>query len=356
MQFRHLRYFVKIVEAGSFSRAAATIHVAQPALSQQIAELEARLGVTLLQRSARGVRPTAAGELLFRKAMSILQQVEQLPSIVRSSEGAVEGAVSLGMSSTLAAAFAGTFIERCKTALPKVTLKFSVMDSQSIRAKVEGHSLDVAVVFEDELVPIFSRTPLFRQRLYLISREAPFKKAASVSFEQLARIPLILPSPANVTRRMIDRAFAAVGATPNIVAEADVLSSILAAVRAGVGSTIIPKGDTSDISGDELAKPLLIEPPLFLTASIIFALSVREFLQASGAEPASGLASRLASALISCAHGVIALPLGTPTMKLPDVRMTGRLVISNMVDAWSAKLAAARAEKSWPRISLSTFS
>jgi AcrR family transcriptional regulator len=88
----------------------------------------------------------------------------------------------------------------------------------------------------------------------------------------------------------------------------------------------------------------------------IFALSVREFLQASGAEPASGLASRLASALISCAHGVIALPLGTPTMKVPDVRMTGRLVIGNMVDAWSAKLAAARAEKSWPRISLSTFS
>ncbi len=56
MQFRQLRYFVKIVEAGSFSRAAATIHVAQPALSQQIAELEERMGLSLLQRSARGVR------------------------------------------------------------------------------------------------------------------------------------------------------------------------------------------------------------------------------------------------------------------------------------------------------------
>ncbi|MEI9899681.1 MAG: LysR family transcriptional regulator [Hyphomicrobium sp.] len=58
MQLRHLRYFVKIVEAGSFSRAATTIHVAQPALSQQIAELEERLGVPVLQRHARGVRPT----------------------------------------------------------------------------------------------------------------------------------------------------------------------------------------------------------------------------------------------------------------------------------------------------------
>jgi len=87
----------------------------------------------------------------------------------------------------------------------------------------------------------------------------------------------------------------------------------------------------------------------------IFVVSVREFLQASGAEPPSGLASRLASALLSCAHGVISLPLGTPTMKLPDTRATGRLVIGSIVDAWSAKLAAARSEKSWPRISLATF-
>jgi len=60
MQYRHLHYFVSVVDAGSFSRAASTIHVAQPALSQQIAQLEEQLGVSLLLRSARGVRPTAA--------------------------------------------------------------------------------------------------------------------------------------------------------------------------------------------------------------------------------------------------------------------------------------------------------
>jgi LysR family nitrogen assimilation transcriptional regulator len=78
MQLRHLCYFVKIVDAGSISRAATTIHVAQPALSQQIAELEEQLGLALLQRSARGVRPTKAGEVLYREAVSILKQVEQL--------------------------------------------------------------------------------------------------------------------------------------------------------------------------------------------------------------------------------------------------------------------------------------
>jgi len=85
MRFRQLRYFCKIVECGSFSRAAATIHVAQPALSQQIAELETQMGVELLQRSARGVRATRAGEVLYREALAILRQLDQIPSLVRST-------------------------------------------------------------------------------------------------------------------------------------------------------------------------------------------------------------------------------------------------------------------------------
>jgi len=269
VHFRHLRYFVKIVEAGSFSRAAATIFVAQPALSQQIAELEEQLGVSLLQRSARGVRPTAAGEVLYREASAILRQVEQLPSIVRSSGGEAQGAVSLGMSSTLAATLTGAFIEACKSALPKITLKFTASDSESIKSKIQSQALDLAIVFEDELVPIFSRKPLFRQRLYLVCHQTNPKRAASVSLKQIAKLPLILPGHPNVARGLIDRAFTAAGLTANVVAEADVLSSILSAVRTGIGNTLLPKGDLSDIVGNDLPPPLLVEPPLFLTASII---------------------------------------------------------------------------------------
>jgi LysR family nitrogen assimilation transcriptional regulator len=273
MQLRHLRYFVKIVEAGSFSRAAATIHVAQPALSQQIAELEEQLGLSLLLRSARGVRPTAAGELLYREASTILRLMEQLPGIVRSESGAIEGTVSVGMSSTLAATLAGPFIEACKTALPKVTLKFAVAASGSVKARVQAQTLDMAVVFEDELVSTFARQPLFRQRLFLIGREPLPDRSTSVSLEYLSGLPLILPSLPNVVRDVLDRAFAAAGVSPNIVAEADMLSSLLSMARTGIGSTIIPRGDLSDVAGFDMVPPLappsLIEPPLFLTASIV---------------------------------------------------------------------------------------
>jgi LysR family nitrogen assimilation transcriptional regulator len=222
MQFRHLRYFVKIVEARSFSRAALTINVAQPALSQQIAELELKLGTSLLQRGARGVRPTAAGEVLYREASAILRLVEQLPGIVRSSGGETDGVVSLGMSSTLAATLGGAFFEACKAALPKVTLKLAVIDSESIKARIEAHSLDLAIVFEDEFVPVFSRKLLFRQRLYLVRRDPLPDKALSISFDKLATLPLILPSHPNVVRGLLDRSFAAAGISPNVVAEADV--------------------------------------------------------------------------------------------------------------------------------------
>lgn len=269
MQFRQLRYFVKIVEAGSFSRAAAAIHVAQPALSQQLGELEDRLGVGLLLRSARGVRPTPAGEVLYREASEILRQLDNLPGIVRSTSGEAEGIVNFAMTTAVAGAFAGPAVAACKKALPKVTLKFSDGDSDVLQARVEAHTLDMALVFEDHFAPNFSRHPLFRQRLYLVGR-APVEGCRGViSLEQVARLPLVLPPLPKDRRVVIDRAFAAAGLTPNIIAETDSGLSELSAVRTGVGSSIYNAGTFNNVYPGAFAEPLLIEPALFLTCSLI---------------------------------------------------------------------------------------
>jgi LysR family nitrogen assimilation transcriptional regulator len=225
--------------------------------------------MTLLHRSARGAKPTIAGEVLYREASAILRQMDQLPGIVRSREGEVEGSVSLGMSSTLAATLAGGFIEACRTALPKVMLKFSASDSESLKARVVAQTLDMALVFEDELVPNYARSPLFRQRLFLVGRKPPGKARSSISLKLLADVPLVLPSQSNITRRLLDREFAAAGIVPNIVAEGDVLSSILPVVKTGIGHTIIPTGDLADVATDDFAAPIPIEPPLYLTASVV---------------------------------------------------------------------------------------
>lgn len=88
----------------------------------------------------------------------------------------------------------------------------------------------------------------------------------------------------------------------------------------------------------------------------IFVTSIEEYLAELGAQTSLALSQRLATALLSAAHGVISLPLGTPTMKWPDIRGNGRLVIGNLIDAWTMKVEAARKTESWPKISISTFS
>jgi len=287
MQYRHLYYFVKIVEAGSFSQAARTIHVAQPALSQQIAELEASLGIALLQRSARGIRPTAAGQRLYEEASSLLRRYENLPALVRSGTGEVQGLVSVGMPASLSITMVGPFIERSRQAYPQVTLKFIDGDSEFLREEVERGRLDLALAFEDEFFPVVHRQPLFRQNHYLIrSRRSAPVHGPTVSLEEVSRIPLVLPGPLNARRIVIDRTFAKAGLSPNLAAEAVTVASELSAVRSGAASTILNLGDMSGFSLEDFATPVLIEPTFYMTCSIIWS---NEFALTPAAEKVKNL-------------------------------------------------------------------
>jgi LysR family transcriptional regulator, nitrogen assimilation regulatory protein len=267
MQFRQLRYFVRIVEAGSFSRAASIVHVAQPALSQQIAELEERLGVALLQRSARGVRPTAAGEIFYREAAAILRQLDQLPAVVRSDTGQPEGVVNVGFISSLAPILLG-FLKECREAFPKVVIRVSDGDSLSLENMIAASSVDLAILHEVAFTAPMTRIPLYRQRLFVISHEPITTNGAPISLERIAELPLVLPGKAKGRRTLIEQKFEEAKLKPNVVLEADTLMSEMWSVRNGVGCTILPIGDLSNYGPRAFAKPTLIEPPIHFTCSI----------------------------------------------------------------------------------------
>jgi LysR family transcriptional regulator, nitrogen assimilation regulatory protein len=259
MQYRHLYYFVKIVEAGSFHRRRGLF----TSLSQQIAELEASLGIPLLQRSARGIRPTAAGQRFYEEASSILRRYEALPGLVHSSGGDIAGQVSLGMPASLSTTLVGPFIEKCKASYPKITLKFIDGDSEFLREEVEKNRLDLALAFEDEFFPVVLRRPLFRQNHFLISsaRTVP-ATGPSISLKDVAKIPLILPANLNARRVVIDRTFAEAGLSLNLAAEAVTVSSELSAVRSGAASTILNLGPIRDVYPCPTGKTLATTGPL----------------------------------------------------------------------------------------------
>jgi LysR family nitrogen assimilation transcriptional regulator len=270
MQFRHLRYFAKIVEAGSFSRAAALIHIAQPALSKQIAELEEEFGVTLLHRSARGVTPTVAGEVLYQESLKLIRHVNDLPAIVRSSQGDVQGVVCFGMASTMAPALTGKMLEICRNTLPQVTLRFVTGDSLTLREKVAARAIDLAIVFEDEPESGFTREVLFRQRLYLASPKGALR-VPSITLQEVEALPLVLPTPTNVLRRVLDRVFAQANIRLQPIAESDLFDVMLSAVETGLGHAVMPKGDFSDVPGHQGIATTPIEPPIYLTACLVTA-------------------------------------------------------------------------------------
>ena len=269
MQFRQLRYFVAVVEARSISRAATTVHVAQPALSQQIADLEERIGVQLLLRTPRGVKATPAGETLFREASLILHRMDQLPGMLKSAIGETQGTVRLGIVASLAGPLVGVIVEHFKAELPQVRLICADGDSGSLVARVQSHALDLALVFEDQLVSAHSRNPIFSQQLFLIGKDAAKFRKPHVSLDDLVGLPLISPGEQRNRRQLIDRAFAARNLVPNIVTEANNLSSELSAVRAGVGNTLLNVGENPD-GLESFATPVPIKPPLYMTCCAIF--------------------------------------------------------------------------------------
>jgi LysR family nitrogen assimilation transcriptional regulator len=269
-----LRYFVKIVESGSISRAATSLYVAQPALSVQIAELEQEIGLPLLHRSARGVKATPAGEAFYHEARNVLRLFDRMPEVVRATQLDIAGPVTLGMSSTLGSLIGGPFIKACKVALPQVALSFVSEDSLSLQARIEQGTLDLAVLFEAEPASGLSRMELFEQELFLLHTDKSLAGRARISILEAARHPLILPAQPNVVRRLLDKAFAAIGATPIVVAEIRDFSSGFAAVRAGVGAIIAPIGILEALPGsDDIIATLLSDGPT-LTASIVNAREV----------------------------------------------------------------------------------
>jgi LysR family transcriptional regulator, nitrogen assimilation regulatory protein len=270
IQLRHLDYFINIVDAGSFSRAATMIHVAQPALSQQMAELEESLGVSLLHRSARGVRTTAAGKLLYAEAKAIIDRVEHLPDVVRSSGEDIQGVVRIGMSSVLASFMENVIKRACKAALPNVTLHFVSGTSEQLSNRVRDDSLDIAVIFDGRFVSGVASTALFEQRLYVVLQRAKPFDHDHVTRDSLRDMPLILPARPHdtIVRMLLEPLFDDWRTAAGITIEND-LWATLSAVQAGLGSAILAMGDVSALKGGTEMKAIPLEPPLYLSVSLI---------------------------------------------------------------------------------------
>lgn len=251
MELRQLRYFVRIVELGSMSRAALDLDMVQSALSQQISRLEGELSTRLLQRTPRGVVPTEAGVAFFREAQLTLRHAEQA---VRSAQQArLSGSVSVGLAPTTSAMLGLPMMQAMRQRYPDVRLHMVEGMSGHLTDMLNARALDMAVLFDSRLHGVhgvhgqpggrrWQVHPLIEEELFLIRARGrhPGPLPAEMALADLAGEPLILPTGLHGLRSTLDTAFAQARFTPNLVLEVDSLSMVMAAVDAGLGSTVQP--------------------------------------------------------------------------------------------------------------------
>lgn len=267
MELRQLRYFVRIVDLGSVSRAAADLYVAQPALSKQVAALETELGTALLVRSTRGVTPTDAGLAFYAQAQAILRQIGRVPDEVRSAAGNPSGMVSVGMPFSVSGVVAPALVAATRKRLPGVTLSITQGVSGYLEELVAGGRLNLSLLYEraQPARHIEERT-LLVEDLYFVSADEKQAKGAreeTVTLKEAARYPLVLPGPSNTTRRIVEQAFAREGARLDLLAEMDAPWTIRSMVAMGMcaavmsRSALAPESDPPSLRFRRIVRPSL---------------------------------------------------------------------------------------------------
>lgn len=248
MNFRKLEHFVKIVQAGSLSRAAERLGLSQPVLSRELRDLEREMGLPLLCRHARGVTATPAGEALKRRAEIILEMLDGVRDELHAAADEPSGRLSFGMPMSMSGVLTGPVVAQYRLRYPAVRLHVREAMSTPLRNALLSHELDVGILSGPVTDPQLRTWPLLTEPVMLVgppsARLSPRRK---VSLQTLAAHPLILPTPSHAVRNIVDSALEGVGLRPQVVLEVEV-APLADLVMRGIGYSVLPSCATTSMT------------------------------------------------------------------------------------------------------------
>lgn len=267
MDTRKLAYFVKIVDSGSITKAAAALHVAQPALSQQVSALETELKQRLLIRSKQGVEPTAAGHTLYRHAQTILRLVEQARIDVAASGAAPSGRVSIAIAPySMASSLTPRIISEVGRRYPDIVLHLTEIYGGVLSEAIKNGRLDMALIYEPGPIRGVQFTTLIVEDLYLIvnsRRELPVAAVDTITLEEVAAVGLFLPEQIHTLRQVVQAGIDSRGLKLKLVGEVESVPSLTRLLRTDLGATILPKSAADALFHEEDFRVLrIVEPAL----------------------------------------------------------------------------------------------
>lgn len=270
MDIRQLRYFIAIVEQGSFSRAAAILHIAQPALSLHVRNIEADLGTPLLFRSPQGVVPTEAGEILLRNARIILDQLVITEEEIRGHKSDPSGVVRLGLPGTISEILSVPLITEARRRYPRIQLRIAEAMSGFVLEWMRESRIDLAVIYRKVSDAGLATVELLEEELVFF---APGKELGEgvvlpepgrcLSLSEVAELPLILPGQDHGLRSLLDQYANAAKVDLNVSIEVDSYSNIKELVAAGFGCSVLPLNAVSrEVQAGSLRSWVIADPPI----------------------------------------------------------------------------------------------
>ncbi len=285
MELRQLRYFVRIIETGSMGSAAQDLDIGVSALSQQMSRLENELAIRLLQRTSRGVTPTNAGLAFYSQAQLALRHADD--AILAAREARLSGHVSVGMAPSTASILGIPFIHAMQENYADVRLHVVESLSGNLERMINTRQIDLAVVFQKDKILRWSARPILEEQLFLIGSHALLAALPDkpITPEQLAGIPLIMPSQGHGLRGRLDAVCQEHALNIEIVAEIDGLALLMRAVRDGLGATLQPGAAISHLNNDAL-RVIGVHNPVLSRPNFLVSLSDDELTPA-------GLAARV---------------------------------------------------------------
>jgi LysR family transcriptional regulator, nitrogen assimilation regulatory protein len=241
MELRSLHYFVRIAELGSITRAAAHLHVAQPALTRHVQRLEDELNVALFTRANRGVRLTEAGQKLLDGATRVLRDIERTGDEIRAQDAHPSGKIVLGITPTLCPVLVPELFACMRRDYPMIELK--VMHAGMVRLEefvIDGR-VDIGLLSELSRSRLIQSTRVAEEEMVLVTRPGA-RAGGVVGGDELQRTPLIL---GDGLRAAMDALLAGQGIELNVQTELNDHETIRLMVAQGAGAAVLPLSSAS---------------------------------------------------------------------------------------------------------------
>ena len=304
MDTRKLSYFVKIVESGSITKAAAALHVAQPALSQQLAGLETDLKQRLLIRSKQGVVPTAAGNTLYRHAQTILRLVEKAREEVSTAGAAPSGRVSIAIAPySMAASLTPEIITEVARRYPDIILHITEIYGGVLSEAIRNGALDMALIYEPGKIRGVQFATVIAEDLHLVVHtNSPLgRREGEVPLKELANFGLFLPERIHTLRQAVEDGFQTSGTPLKLLGEIESVPSLIRVIQASLGGTILPRSAAETLFRDQDFRVLRIVNP---------SMQVKTALCTPSHEPLSEAAAAVLITLREILQGTLAREYG----------------------------------------------